>query len=202
MATLKRIPARAILRYGYITVEVQRLGAGRYTTAWRDVLNPEMVYLQVSEKDFSKEMLTFMQDYKHIPQLEQLESFDNDSRLYRTKFYRKLTAKHTEAWETYKILATCIEQAKCDTPFNSPPHVYNQLFDDAVQDKVYLSNEIKETIHALVDWCQSYGEYCIEICPKNLAVDDDGTLVLLDPCFDQKEVKESYKKALDKSRKY
>ena len=51
-----------------------------------------------------------MRERKHIPQITQLEDIGTD-RLYRTRFYGKLTAKSKEAWKQFRTLAKHARQA-------------------------------------------------------------------------------------------
>jgi hypothetical protein len=189
------------------SVEVERIGRGRYTTAWK---NSHYVYLQTHEKDSSKDLLSHLPDNKHLPKVERLGDFGRNSpfRLYREPLYMPLTAKCGDAWSQFKELKRMREEAErnCRTRNGfgrfADAAELNYEFDTLVQDATYLSDEIKRAVTDLTYAAGNYGEYMIEITKKNCAVDSEGNLVLLDPVFDWREVYESRQKAMQKHRGY
>lgn len=197
MATLKRHPMRAALTLdnGHVA-EVETLGRGRYTIAWKVLNDPSTVYLQVKEGtdgDYSKEILSHLQGYAHIPILEKIGEVGALA-LYRTRFYSRLTAKYPAAWSQYRTLAAY--QAKAWAALRTPAIGYhrpdvgqvNERFADMVASDETLPASLRDTCEQLVSWCGSYGEYVIEFAPRNLAVDAACGLILLDPCFNYAEM--------------
>jgi hypothetical protein len=180
-------------------LEVERIGRGRYTIAWR---NSHYAYLQVHEKDNSKELLSHLSNNPHLPKVEELGWFAGNSpyRLFREPLYQPLTAKCKAAWELFKLVKECRDEAQRE---HSKAHGWNhtrsdatddarelnQLFEDKIEDATYIPDKLKDAVRSLVYACGSYGAYCIEITKKNCAVDAKGNLILLDPCFDLAEVR-------------
>jgi hypothetical protein len=194
MATLKNLPRRAILTiHGRATV-VEKLGSGRFTTAWQ-VVGPKVkgqydkVYLQVKKRDNSKEIMAHMQGNIHIPTLERVD-FIGDDTLYVTQYYHPLKAQHKEAWKQYKILKNLIEKEwySCVTRGANRIYKTNEGFACAAACNSDLPTTLQNAIYELSDWCNAYEGYLIEIAVRNLAVDDNGTLILLDPCFNWTEL--------------
>lgn len=213
MATvlLKMLPPRAQLTLpDGATVEVEKIGKGRYTTAWR---NSHYVYLQTHENDSSKELLSRLPDNPHLPKVECLGIFDGNSpyRLFREPLYQPLTAKHRKAWELFKLVKTARDEAERESRHarawtRSDPGTdameLNQLFEDKIVDATYIPEPLKDAVRKLTYACANYGAYCIEITKKNCAVDADGNLILLDPCFDLAEVREAMEKRMKAHRGY
>lgn len=181
-------------------VQVERIGRGRYTTAWR---NSHNVYLQVKEIEDSKEILASLATEprnQHIPDCKFLAWADNNSpyRWYRMPLYQPLTAKSGKAWEDFKLIKSLRDETNNERVKgmwsrggrgDMDATEFNALFNDKVQDATYLSDALKEAIQQLVDEACNYGQYMIEITKKNCAVDNAGNLILLDPLFDYAEVK-------------
>ena len=69
--------------------------------------------IQKDDAFFMKEALQFAPTSPHIPKMERLEDAPN-SQVFKTKYYRDLTAKDVEAWAQYKAIAKAIEQARED----------------------------------------------------------------------------------------
>ncbi len=181
------------------TVEVERIGKGRYTTAWRNCSN---VYLQTNEKDYGKEIVARLRDEHnpHLPACEQLDSSESVHNWYRMPLYKPLTAKAGRAWDDYKVLHETWEDARRAVGYKpgrtDDQDVYetNAKFGELVDDATYLSGPLKEAVRLLLDECANYGTYTIEITKKNSAVDESGNLILLDAVFDLAEVRSQWKK--------
>lgn len=199
---LKMRPPRAELTLpDGSTVEVERIGKGRFTTAWRNCRN---VYLQTHEDDSGKEILAnlaFDPRNKHIPACERMDSQDGNApyRWFKMPLYHPLTAKSGQAWQDYKILHQMQEDAWgavcCKFGRNSGNDAYEMrnTFSEMVQGSPLLSDEIKEAVQQLVDECANYGDYSVEIVKRNCMVDDDGTLILIDPVFDLEAMRRDHK---------
>ena len=192
---LRMLPPLAVLTFGDSReVEVQKLGRGRYTTAWRSIADPTTVYLQVREGENSKELLSRLAA-KHIPVLERVGTL-GDCDLYKSRYYSKLTAKSGEAWRHFRALQKHIQQAHIEQQATRSrlsgdaerARQTNDRFQFFVEEDETLPDSLREAIVSIVTWAASYTGYLIEICAKNLAVDSDGALILLDPIFDLTEV--------------
>lgn len=182
------------------TVEVERIGRGRYTTAWR---NCSSVYLQTNERDYGKEIVSRLCDKHnpHIPACEQLEAPDSVHNWYKMPWYKPLTAKSGKAWEDFKALKHMWEDARrangYDPKRTDDQDAYdtNAGFVELVEGATYLDEPLKEAVRLLVDECCNYGTYTIEISKRNCAVDGAGNLILLDAVFDLAEVRGKWRKA-------
>jgi hypothetical protein len=178
------------------TVQVEKIGKGRFTTAWRNCTN---VYLQTHETDYSKEILSSLAHADrnpHIPDVSELGWMDNEKpyRWYKAPLYHPLTAANKIAWKQYKTLhnltQTCWSKALYILPTNpnATAQRYNELLRESLE-SADLFDTLKEAVEQLIDSCYSYGTgYMIEVTKKNCAVDDAGTLILLDPVFDREQV--------------
>jgi hypothetical protein len=194
------------------TVEVERIGRGRYTTAWA---NGSRVYLQTHEKDFSKEILSAIPRNPHIPECEHLGGFSGPFRLYSMPLYRKVTARDTpEAWRHLRCLEALREEAD-GLARQRARLVDGYALNDAVRailddmeagvgtlPSEALPWELFEAVRSLLDEAANYGEYTVEFSRRNVAADARGRLVLIDPLFDMAEVRQSREGALRKARGY
>jgi len=183
------------------TVEVERIGKGRFTTAWAD---STWVYLQTHESDYAKEILEGLNGCTHIPETEALGGFDGSApyRLYRQPRYRKLRAKlHPAAWADFRALEVCLRDAVIAWTAKGPQ--YTSWAQYQRQQSIYLvqmfaenveasgvRDSLKRTVRALADETANYGgSWSVEICRRNLAVHPDrDELILLDPVFDTDKV--------------
>jgi hypothetical protein len=180
-------------------VEVQRIGKGRYTTAWRNCSN---VYLQTNEKDYGKEIVcrASREGNPHIPACTQLDSAESVHNWYKMPLYQPLTAKSGKAWEDFKALKQMWEDARRSVSYDArrsdDQDVYatNAAFGELVEDATYLDEQMKEAVRILLDECTNYSTYTIEISKRNCAVDNAGNLILLDAVFDLAEVRAQWRK--------
>lgn len=209
MATLKKLHTARLTLDDGTTVDVERIGRGRYATAWR---NGSSVYLQVKDgPDCSKEIMeSLCGDHACIPATEHMGAL-GDAKLYRQPLYHKLRAKdYPEAWRIYKRLRDHAEAAHQEAhrrePMRfSPSRSASEVLGGTV-DRVAADMEIPKAyrlaIGALSDEVQNYGDYHFEFCPRNLAVDNRGRLILLDPVFNWQEVSEDIDRRRKRARGY
>jgi hypothetical protein len=196
--TLKPIKS-ALLTIDSVERTVHRIGQGRYCTAWKN--GTGQVWLQVNEKDFSKEILAHLtESLPHNPHLPKVKYVGDFSvyRLYQSPQYFPLTAKSKDAWNMFKALSSAWNTVKFVSHF--PPR---SAYDDAaaIKDKfcakvaeLFPDSPIYEAVDALVTQSYNYGAYTIEVTKKNSAVDAVGNLVLLDPLFDLQEIRDAMNK--------
>jgi len=198
---LKRLPARAMLTLpNGSSVEVERIGSGRYTTAWR---NNHFVYLQTHEDDRSKEILLRIDgEHLHIPRVERLEWDERNKKYewYREPLYKPLTAKSGDAWKQFKILhkyynGAYSEAMKRDS-YRWDAYTFNGVLREDMENDDQLPQSLRDAVIALIDEAGDYGQYMVEITKKNSAVDDDGRLILLDPLFNLQELRDERQRIL------
>lgn len=198
---------------GPVSVEVTRIGRGRYTTAWA---NGTKVYLQTSDRDASKEILSNLAvppRNPHTPDCTLLDSFAGDYRLYSTPRYRKVTARETpQAWKQLKTLIAmrddarreaCKDRSRSDLGYAINDAFRNIIDADQCGPAPRLPASLYEALKQLLDEASRYGEYTIEFRRANVAADADGTLILLDPLFDLAEVRRAKEERMKRAaRRY
>lgn len=208
--TLKRKQPCAVLTVGDKSYDVERIGRGRYCTAWRN--GTEHVWLQVHEKDLSKDALSNAEDNPHLPKCEAFGWFDGDApyRLYREPLYQPLKAAHKVAWQQFKSVYAAFEDARRADfgRWNDTRNVsqrtsdFNTRFLELVGGSPTIPDTLRDAVRILVQSAAAYGDYGLEISKKNCAVGSEGQLILLDPLFDRAEVEEHYRKARQRARGY
>jgi len=213
-ATLKPLHRAVLTLPNGRAVEVERIGRGRYTTAWA---NGSHVYLQTHEKDASKEILEVVgrgERATHIPDCRHLGAFAGPYRLYSMPKYDKVTARTTPAaWAQLQALIKLREEAwqLALKRENRAPDGYaiNDAFRELLDDVAagcglvepgVLPNSLVEALRAVLDEAANYGEYTIEFRRANVAADKQGRLILLDPLFDGAEVRKANQEAQRKAR--
>lgn len=212
MATLKKLNRAVLALDDGREVEVERIGRGRYTTAWA---NGSHVYLQTDERDASKEMLANLARRsgrnQHLPDCHYLGELGARHRLYSMPKYRKVTARDTRvAWELLKCLITLRERARRLAATNDPKWdsyalnaAFRELIDDGEGNNISgLPDALQAALLALLDEAANYGEYTLEFRRANVAADGNGTLILLDPLFDLREVREDSERRMRAARGY
>lgn len=195
--TIKPLRRALLTLDGQEPIEVERLGQGRYTTAW---VNSHWVYLQTHEKDQSKAIMEAAGSIRHVPQVEYLGFMNPCWNVYKEPKYKKLTAASKEAWQDFRMLEqTLADAARSLYRYGPKPSAaeVNARFVETLP--VTCSQALREAVEALVNEAINYGEYRFEIRRGNLAVGYEGELILLDPLFDQAEVEAYWEKRRMKS---
>jgi hypothetical protein len=175
------------------SIEVERIGRGRYCTAYRDLSGDRRrVYLRVKPEDNSKHILSDCPQNPYLPELEQIGSIGDDD-LWRTWFYNRLTARAKHAWAEYRILQKAQEEVRGIRFQDRPGYALGAWGYDAMAaiiERVQPQSErLAEVLQTICDSAANYGSsYTFEFAPRNLATDDNGYLILLDPVFDLEEV--------------
>lgn len=207
--TLRRKAPCAILTVHDKEYHVERIGRGRYTTAWRN--GAACVWLQVHEKDLSKDALADCPSNPHLPKCERFDWFDGSTpfRLYREPLYQPLMASAKTAWRDYKALAFLWNNARIAEmnkfTWRDPRTIsartsdFNRTFDDMVASSPHVPETLRDAVEILVRAAADYGDYRIEITKKNCAVGAEGQLILLDPLFDAAEVARAWDARIKKS---
>lgn len=204
MITIRSVK-RFLLTIDDRQLEVEQIGKGRYSTAYK---SGETVYLKTSTDDSSKEMLCSLSgNHKYLPLIQFIGSFNGEYNLYEMPLYQPLLAASKTAWAEFKVLKQLWEEACKDavrsafsyrpTP-NECARVISDNFNSRVTDSE-LPEPLKDAVDALVTKCQDYGGYQVEISKRNCAVDKDGSLILLDPCFDREELEEDLERRRKKA---
>lgn len=202
--TLKPTKAARLTLDNGDTVMLEYLGAGMFHTCYLDTTT-KRVYSVTKDRDiegavdYSKEILSHPQlgcdPSPHIPTVEYVGDLEgSDRRVYRMPVYQKLRAKiNQDAWFYLKRL----EQARKD----AWDAIYQKwvasrqlrITDIGVfvnqrvlelMDVPGVPESLKEALNSLYEAAQNYGtSYVFEFSPRNVMVDENGTLILLDVLF-------------------
>lgn len=214
--TIKRLTPRYKLtiddRHEY---EVERIGRGRFTVAYLDTsVSRELasVFLVVNEDagDYSKHILSNC-DGPYIPQLDRIGDVQAGHTVWQTRYYRRLRATDTLAWKQFRAIAQCREVAWTEvmrasdtrkTPYytlgNQVIHRTIEKFRDE-----YNYPELADALDQIADECDNYGSsYVFEFAARNLGVNNDGGLILLDPVFDLESMERMNQAAAKRQRRY
>lgn len=149
------------------------LGKGLFSKAYR--VGDEVIIVTL---DPAKECLAlFTVENIHLPELTTLEDI-GEKRAYKMLYYEALTAQHKEAWEQYKLLKKVIDTVRYNHPGKYKCYeVYRELVNTCEG----LKESIKEAVNSLLDGMANYTENVfIEVSPRNLKVNENGELILLD----------------------
>jgi len=205
---LRHIKAAMLTLNNGESIHVEQIGKGRFSEAWK---NGTHVYVITRERswgvDYSKRVLTELEtENPHIPKVELIGELDSDrSDVFRMPLYKPLTAKEKEAWKQFKELARLREQA-WDNAFRTGQrfNAYNAVnmcedFASLVEESEAFPEELKEAVRMLADACRERSTWVMEIAKRNLCVDEEGRLILLDCMFDL-EVLESQRGEARKRR--
>lgn len=204
--TLKLKAPCAVLTVNGHEHHVERIGKGRYCTAWRN--GAENVWLQVHESDLSKDALADCSSNPHLPKVERFDWFDDNApfRLYREPLYQPLLARHKQAWADFRQIYKLWNDAHSATcQWNDMRNVSvrvnncNTAFAELVGAST-LAEPLKEAVRELVEQAACYGDYQIEISKRNCAVDSAGNLILLDPMFDRAELEQDRAAKMKRTR--
>lgn len=190
---------RGVLRLpGQGPIKIKKLGAGAFATAYLTTeATPPVVYVLTPDDVYDKELLAMARDAEpgnpHLPQVEKVgethDQFVYAMPLYRTPF-RKTDSP--SGWKDYAILKTCREDAyEHWDPRRLVGKRGYRINEETVAcaEAAGVSPSTLEALRILVDTAANYSdEYVFEFSPRNLATDDAGNLVLLDPLFDREKL--------------
>lgn len=158
------------------------LSRGAFTKAYRS--NDKVYAYTIIGKhtDYSKEAIATFCEGKHIPAIEVLGE-SNEYRVYQMPFYQKLEKKHAQAWSDFRKLLKIWEKLVYGATRYLHGYELCEAFEKAVRDSD-LSDDLKGAVTDIMYAVSNYGDsYRVEICQRNLKVDKDGNLILLDIVF-------------------
>lgn len=145
--------------------------------------------------DYSKEIfssLTENEHSKHIPKVKRAGE-THDSYVYEMPLYKTPLRREDSptAWDQYKILRKCRDDAWFKQLKRDMRMIVYQgyaIMDDTIQcaKKAKTPSSLLRALALIRDAASNYGStYTFEFAPRNLATDDKGALILLDPVYDQ-----------------
>jgi len=190
---------RGVLRLpGLAPIKVKKLGAGSFATAYVTTeATPPVVYVVTPDDVYDKELLAMARDAEpqnpHLPRVEKVGE-TRDQFIYAMPLYRTPLRKtdSPSGWKDYTLLKTCREDAyEHWDPRRLVGKRGYQINEETVAcaEAAGVSPSTLEALHILVDTAANYSDdYVFEFSPRNLATDEAGTLVLLDPLFDREKL--------------
>ncbi len=168
------------------TAPLRQIGKGAFATVYEVVGKPDRVVAIVPDckQDFSKELLArIWEDERgnpHIPYVRRLGSLPDSEAFVMPRYQVPLRAANKVAWADYRTLERCWRGL----------HWADRQFGYVAMEKVLecaegvVSPEVFEALETLRDYASDYGsDYTFEFAPRNLGVDKNGTMILLDVVF-------------------
>ena len=204
---------RGVLRLpGRAPIKIKKLGAGAFATAYVTTeATPPVVYVFTPDDVYDKELLAMARDAEpqnpHLPKVEKVGE-TRDQSIYAMPLYRTPLRKADSAsgWQDYAILKHCREDAyeHWDARRGTGKRGY-RINEETVAcaERTGVSPSTLEALRILVDTAANYSdEYVFEFSPRNLATDDAGNLVLLDPLFDREKLQAKRLTQMEARAKY
>ena len=116
------------------------------------------------------------------PHLPEIDRFDGLDKWYIMPRYLPLTKQHTKAWQQYRALQKLLNVHR-SMFFENPRYTIDKCYKFAEIVKQY-DEKLGEALSAIVDNVSNGSSNLMFEFPKsNLAVDNDGNLILLDVIF-------------------
>lgn len=177
---------------------VIKIGQGEFSIAYRSKDDPSVVFLLTpydmheNANQYTKEIYSHIES-EHIPYM----STCNDVYMrgqyytcYETRFTDKLMAKHKEAWRIAKTLQKTWDSFRGEISIRLFRKDYDKLYEVAYNfiDKLREEESVPESVISALEniytWACAFGSnFLFEFPARNLAVSEDGTLVLRDIVF-------------------
>ena len=190
---------RGVLRLpGRAPIKIKKLGAGAFATAYVTTeATPPVVYVFTPEDVYDKELLAMARDAEpenpHLPQVEKVGE-TRDQFIYAMPLYRTPLRKadSPSGWKDYTILKKCHEGAYAHWDARGRTGKRGYRINEetvACAERTGVSPSTLEALRILVDTAANYSdEYVFEFSPRNLATDDAGNFILLDPLYDREKL--------------
>lgn len=192
------------------TVPLEQIGKGLFSKAYLTKSGTPYVYLITKEgakgADYAKRMLSDLTEDEefspYLPRVTAVGCLPTDECVYRMPLYNAPLKKNKDAplaWEQYRILESCLEEAKSKLFWPAVARGTNTTYiGHALMDATVTCAEDKgaepgliRALTLLKDTAADYGaDYTFEFSPRNLATTDNGHLILLDTVYSIKSVRE------------
>ena len=173
------------------TLSAEFIGCGQFAMCYRV---GESVYAYVQDageqkkSDLSKEAVALYTDKsnRHIPEIDVVgdyeKSWNNYGLVYRMPFYTMLDSSYADAWKQFRILEDIRSNRINELRKSSAYEVNESILADAEESD--LPESIVSALRSIHEACSNYSQsYLFEFAKRNLAVHEDGTLILLDVIF-------------------
>ncbi|MFM9972922.1 MAG: hypothetical protein ACKVQK_31485 [Burkholderiales bacterium] len=178
------------------TIQAEFIGKGQFARCYRV---GDSVYSFVNNgnrhSDYSKEAVSMWADSNnvHIPQIEKMGNYDNKHGygiLYKMPYYESLSVKHAEARSQFKKLKKAFDKNLWNVS-NELGFEKNQRLIQYLRDNSPELESIIDALESIDGAGRNYGDnYIIEIGKRNIKVDSEGRLILLDVLFNADALKE------------
>lgn len=157
----------------------KRIGKGLWTTAYQ----VDEKTVEIVTADWSKEcMHRFCQGNPYIPCMEYVDTGEETDR-YRMPYYHKLRAKHKTAWADYKDLKAFADSL--------PGQINPNIWREKLEQDTTMNAILKDAVDTLLRNFMNYAnEMFLDVYPRNMGVDDNGHLILLDVLVDVHKLQE------------
>lgn len=173
--------------------QCRRIGAGDFSTAYRSIDNPNVVYLLTKEDDHIREIYAHI-DHQNIPTFELIAQGvyirGKYVNIWKMPYYKPIK-KSDPCWEQYKTLYNAWQDIYI--PLLSA-YFYKKQYNDGfmaaeqflqiLEDKRIIDQEMVCALEQLKTWSSCFGSgYIFEFQKRNVGVDQDGNLILRDVVF-------------------
>jgi hypothetical protein len=187
---------------------VKKLGAGAFATAYVTTeASPPVVYVFTPDDVYDKELLAMARDAEpqnpHLPKVEKVGE-TRDQFIYAMPLYRAPLRKGDSpaGWKDYLVLKKCHEESWEDARRTArtrsgvmTPDMTHRGYEIneatvACAERSGVGASTLDALRVLVDTASNYGSsFVFEFTPRNLASNESGNMVLLDPLFDQEKLR-------------
>lgn len=177
---------------------VTKIGQGEFSIAYRSTDDPSVVFLLTPydmhehANQHTKEIYSHS-DSEHIPYMSTCEDVSicgRDYVCYETRFTDKLMAKHKEAWRIAKTLQKTWDSFSGEISIRIFRNQYDRLYEvaynfiDTLREEESVPESIINALESIYSWGTNFGSnFLFEFPVRNLAVSEDGTLILRDIIF-------------------
>lgn len=174
--------------------KLRKIGYGAFSQVYESVSDPTEIYVLVRSDVPDKEILSHIES-AHIPTMQyvaKLEWYGHDYTLWRTRRSERLTKAHAVAWAQYQTIKRAWDEVESDAgSWGMPCYQRVRLCLDRLEDR--LDSDLYDALESIYMWATDYDDsICLDICPRNFAVDSDGTLLLRDVFFFQNKLRSGF----------
>lgn len=164
-------------------VNAQFLGKGTFAQAYQA---DKDVYVLVKDCFMKESIALFADKIPHVPDIEHLGNLDSGVQVYKMPFYEKLRKTHAEAWSHYRAIMVVRDEMNRERPRG----LQEDLRDTVERLKGRVPDALVRALETIIEASLNYGETMLDLGPRNLAVDSDGRLILLDILFQPEVLKQ------------
>jgi hypothetical protein len=161
--------------------DVTLLDNATWTTAYRSMDDPDVVYLLVKRSDSTKDVLSTLPDHPNLPKIQFLEE-TYEGKLYKTRYYETVSYGDDQTQELIEKLDEIYWNSLVN--YNGMTYPYDVAlyrFLDSI--KEHVPENIYDAFTMIVE-SMSYilggDKLSIDVHEGNIAFDSEGNMILLD----------------------